>query len=220
MRVHIPHITRLGLKNLGWFKVEEALELTSGNNLLNNSNPVILGLYAFAVCDEKPLNHLWPWEVKYVVDIGKAGGDGPSIRVDYKAGVNKTPKYISALYDRINAHKTEFTPKTSKKEVNESTQKIRAMLKTSALWVNIIHLETPNIDFTKIHLMPDVTQELFLCEDEAILASKNMWGTAPVGNPGAIAKLKEEKRKIANKNKSYSESHFSQSNLNIFFEKL
>lgn len=213
--IHTPHIERLKLHNLGWFSIEEALQLTSSKDLTRSKNPVIMGLYAFAVHDEPPQNHLWPWEVKGVVDIGKAGGNGESIRADYKRGVHKSPFIKSALYDRICKGRTEYTPGYSERGLNESMVKVRELVSKddNKLWVNILQYDTPNIDLSKVHLMPDVTIELLVCEAEAILAYKILWGAPPLGNPGATAKLKAEKRKQQKKTKSASESYFTQTNV-------
>lgn len=213
--IHIPHIKRLKLRNLGWFTIKEALQLTSFNQKIKSKNPVIMGLYAFAVQDERPQNHLWPWEVKSVVDIGKAGGNGESIRADYKRGKHKSPFIKSALYDRICKGRTEYTPGYSENGLNESMIKVRELVSKddNKLWVCILQYDTPHADLSKVHLMPDVTIELFTCESEAILAYKTLWGVPPLGNPGATAKLKAEKRKQQKKTKSASESYFTQPNI-------
>lgn len=212
---HLPlYIERFKLQNLGWFDIQEALHLTSGDRLTKSHNPVIMGLYNFAVCQNRPKNTVWPWEHKFTVDIGKAGGDGECIRVDFKNGAHKAPFYKSALYNRIDWHRTLYTPIHSKKKVNESTTEIRNLLlkDDNYLWVCILHYETPGIDITKPHLLPDVTLELLTCENEAQLAYKQIWGRPPIGNPGAKGKLKSEKRPH-NTPMSLSERHFDQARL-------
>lgn len=216
----LSNFLHYGLKNLGWFSAQDALKLT-GSATINSNNPTIIGLYEFAVCDEKPNNDLFPWEVKSVVDIGKAG-DGEAIRADYKAGFHKSPYLKTALYDRISSHITEYNPnKKDDDKQSESAVIIRNMLRednTKQLWVCILHYETPNIDLTRIHTMPDLTIELLTCESESILEYKNIWGVPPIGNPGAKGRTKYEKRKKLKRKKSQSESHFTQVTLSRFIK--
>lgn len=208
----------LNLKNIGWFSVDQALEITSHKKISFTTNPVLIGLYAFAVCEEKPKAGMHPWEVKYVVDIGKAGGDGESIRPDYKSGINNSPFYKSPLHDRISSHKREYLPKYSSNRANESTKIIREMITKCGcnLWVCILHYETPNYDFSKTDVLLDLTCELYLCESECHYAYKKNWGKGPIGNPGVIAKSKRDKKKTQKREPDNSDRHNAQPNLNFF----